>query len=183
MICLLNVLNILVKCHENILKCFKVMVHTKFWQFLETRGDNSWTKSELSFLSRHPYQMPSKTWQSFLKIAQGYRSYGVHNNAFMDRRIDSMLIAISPKPISRRITKFNKRSWWYSYMNLAAKFFYFLYENSTSVTLTSRLYPKMGIKLSKTLDLYLPTCKIEMKFLKGSWWYSHINFKHKNFDF
>ena len=52
---------------------------------------------------------------SFLKIAlRIVRSYGVHNNAFMDRqmdgRMDSMMIAISPKPLSRRIKKFNKRS-------------------------------------------------------------------------
>ena len=52
---------------------------------------------------------------SFLKIAQRVvRSYGVHNNAFMDRQMDgwmdSMLIAISPKPLGRRIMKFNKRS-------------------------------------------------------------------------
>ena len=32
-ICLLNVLYILVKYHENILTCFKVMVLTKFLQF------------------------------------------------------------------------------------------------------------------------------------------------------
>ena len=54
---------------------------------------------------------------SFLKIAQRVvRSYGVHNNAFMvmdrqmDERMDSMMIAISPKPLGRRIKKFNKRS-------------------------------------------------------------------------
>ena len=45
-ICLLNVLYILVKYHENILTCFKVMVCTnKIFTILETRGDNSWTKS------------------------------------------------------------------------------------------------------------------------------------------
>ena len=32
-ICLLNVLYILVKYHENILMCFKVMVRTKFLEF------------------------------------------------------------------------------------------------------------------------------------------------------
>ena len=69
----------------------------------------------------------------------------------MDGRMDSMLIAISPKPISRRITKFNKRSLWYSYINLDAIFFLLLYEISKSVT--------MGIMLSKTLDLYLPHVK------------------------
>ena len=52
---------------------------------------------------------------SFLKIAKRVvRSYGVHNNAFMDGQMDgwmdSMLIAISPKPLGRRIMKFNKRS-------------------------------------------------------------------------
>ena len=52
---------------------------------------------------------------SFLEIAQRVvRSYGVHNNAFMDRPVDgwmdSMLIAISPNLLGRRIMKFNKRS-------------------------------------------------------------------------
>ena len=52
---------------------------------------------------------------SFLKTAQRVvRSYGVRNNAFMDRQMDGwmdcMLIAISPKPLVRRIMKFNKRS-------------------------------------------------------------------------
>ena len=103
---------------------------------------------------------------NFLKIAQRVvRSYGVHNNAFMDRQMDgwmdSMLIAISPKPLGRRIMKFNKRSSWYSYINLDAFFFFLLlYEISKSVTLTSRSYQGMGMMLSKTLDLYLPTCKI-----------------------
>ena len=97
--------------------------------------------------------------------------------------MNSMLIAISPKPLSRRITKFNKRSWWYSYKNLDAIFFLLLYEISKSVTFTSRSYPGMGMMLSKTLDLYLPTCQILMKFLKGSWWYSYINLNTKNFDF
>ena len=42
----------------------------------------------------------------------------MHNNAFMDRQMDgwmdgwtdSLLIAISPKPINRGIMKFNRRS-------------------------------------------------------------------------
>ena len=41
--------------------------------------------------------------------------------------MNSMLIAISPKPLGRRITKFNKRSWWYSYINLDAIFFTFIW--------------------------------------------------------
>ena len=55
--------------------------------------------------------------------------------------MNSMLIAISPKPLCRRIIKFNKRSWWYSYINLDAIFFLLLYEISKSVTLTWRSYP------------------------------------------
>ena len=55
--------------------------------------------------------------------------------------MNSMLIAISPKPLGRRITKFNKRSWWYSYINLDAIFFLLLYDISKSVTLTWRSYP------------------------------------------
>ena len=128
-ICLLNVIYILVKYHENTLTCFKVMVCTKFLQF-RRQGDITHRPSQ-SCLSctRHPFQMPSTTWQSFMKIhvaQRVLRSYGVHNNAFMDRQrrdgwMDSMLIAIiSPKPVSRRITKFNKRSWWYSYINFDA---------------------------------------------------------------
>ena len=41
--------------------------------------------------------------------------------------MNSMLIAISPKPLGRRITKFNKRSCWYSYINLDAIFFFYFY--------------------------------------------------------
>ena len=40
--------------------------------------------------------------------------------------MNSMLIAISPKPLGR-ITKFNKRFWWYSYINLDAIFFTFIW--------------------------------------------------------
>ena len=112
-ICLLNVLYILVKYHENILTCFKVMVHTKFLQFWR-QGDNSLTKSvRVVFLVPDtPTKCPLQP-DSFLKIApRVVRSYGVHNNAFMDRQMDgwmdSMLIAISPKPLGRRIMKFNK---------------------------------------------------------------------------
>ena len=43
-ICLLNVLYILVKYHENILTCFKVMVRTIFFYNSADKGDNSWTK-------------------------------------------------------------------------------------------------------------------------------------------
>ena len=118
-ICLLNVLYILVKYHENILTCFKVMVCTKFLQF-QRLGDITLGSSqlELSFLYRTLTECPLQPDQSFMKIAQirVLWRYGVHNNAliwtdgWMDGWMDSMLIAISPKPISRRIMKFNKRS-------------------------------------------------------------------------
>ena len=62
--------------------------------------------------------------------------------------MNSMLIAISPKPLSRRIIKFNKRSWWYSYINLDAIFFYF-YMKFLS------LWP-----WPEGHTLYLPTCQI-----------------------
>ena len=54
-ICLLNVLYILVKYHENILTCFKVMVRTKFLQF-RRQGDITHGPSqlELSFLYLTP---------------------------------------------------------------------------------------------------------------------------------
>ena len=62
--------------------------------------------------------------------------------------MNSMLIAISPKPLCRRITKLNKRSWWYSYINLDAIFFYF-YMKFLS------LWP-----WPEGHTLYLPTCQI-----------------------
>ena len=54
-ICLLNVLYILVKYHENILTCFEVMVRTKFLQFWR-QGDITHGPSqlELSFLYQAP---------------------------------------------------------------------------------------------------------------------------------
>ena len=56
-ICLLNVLYILMKYHENILKGFKVMVHTKFynfWRLWEIAHGPS--QLELSFL--YPTPLP-----------------------------------------------------------------------------------------------------------------------------
>ena len=48
---------------------------------------------------------------SFLQIAQRVvRSYGVHNNVFMDRQMDGWTDGFHAKPLGRRITKFNKRS-------------------------------------------------------------------------
>ena len=44
---------------------------------------------------------------------------------WMDGWIDSMLIAISPKPISRRITKFNKKVLMIELYKLRCKNFYF----------------------------------------------------------
>ena len=85
-ICLLDVLYILVKYHENILTCFKVIVRTKFLQF-RRRGDITHGPSqlELSFL----YRTPLTNALDNLKIAQRVlRSYGVHNNVFMDRQMD-----------------------------------------------------------------------------------------------
>ena len=79
-------------------------------------GDNSWTKSvRVIFLVPDTHTKCPLQSDSFLKIAlRVVRSYGVQNNAFMDRqideRMDSMMIAISPKTLGRRIKKFNKRS-------------------------------------------------------------------------
>ena len=79
-------------------------------------GDNSWTKSvRVVFLVPDIHTKCPLQPDSFLKIAlRVVRSYGVRNNAFMDRQMDggmdSMMIAISPKPLGRRIKKFNKRS-------------------------------------------------------------------------
>ena len=79
-------------------------------------GDNSRTKSvRVVFLVPDTHTKCPLQPDSFLKIAlRVVRSYGVHNNAFMDRQMDgrmnSMMIAISPKPLGRRIKKFNKRS-------------------------------------------------------------------------
>ena len=47
----------------------------------------------------------------------------------------------------------------------------------------SKSHPRVGIVLSKTLDLYVPTCQIKMKFLAGSLWYSYINLNTKIFTF
>ena len=66
---LLNVLYILVKYHENILKDFRVMVRTKFYNFgrlWEITLEPS--RLELSFL--HATLLPNTTSQSFMKIAQ-----------------------------------------------------------------------------------------------------------------
>ena len=88
-ICLLNVLYILVKYHENILACFKVMVRSKFLQF--------WRQGELTHgpSVRVVFLVPGTSTKcplqpdSFLKTAQTVvRSYGVHKNGFMDRQMD-----------------------------------------------------------------------------------------------
>ena len=83
-ICLLNVLYILVKYHENILTCFKVMVRTKFLQFWR-QVEITHGPSQLVFhVPDNPTKCPLQPY-SFLKIAQRVvRSYGVHNNVFMD---------------------------------------------------------------------------------------------------
>ena len=90
-ICLLNVLYILVKYHENIL-FYSYAVHTKFLQFWR-QGEMTHGPSqlELSFLYLTPTKCPLQP-DSFLKIAQRVvRSYGVHNNAFMDRLMDGWI--------------------------------------------------------------------------------------------
>ena len=86
-ICLLNVLYILVKYHENINMFLSYGLH-KMLTILKTKGDNSWTKSDLSFLYLTP--LPNALYNlSFRKIAQMVvRSCGVHNNAFMDSQMD-----------------------------------------------------------------------------------------------
>ena len=115
-ICLLNVLYILVKYNENILTCFKVTVRTIFLQF-RRQGEITYGPSQLDLSLLYPTPLPNALYnltECHENSSRVLRSYGVHNNAFMDRQMDgwmdSMLIAISPKPISRRITKFNKRS-------------------------------------------------------------------------
>ena len=117
-ICLLNVLYILVKYHENSLTCFKVMVRTKFLQF---RGQGDITRGpsqlELSFL--YPTPLPNALYNltefhenssnGYLGV-MGCTIMRLWTDRWMDGRVDSMLIAISPKPICRMITKFNKRA-------------------------------------------------------------------------
>ena len=64
---------------------------------------------QVSCLTKCPLQP-----DSFLKIAQlgvmGFTIMRLWTDGWMDGRMDSMLTAISPKPLVRRITKFNKRS-------------------------------------------------------------------------
>ena len=57
-ICLLNVLYILVKYHENILTCFKVMVRTKFLQFWR-QGDVTHRTSQLELFFLYPTPLPN----------------------------------------------------------------------------------------------------------------------------
>ena len=57
-ICLLNVLYILVKYHENILTCFKVMVRTKFLQF-QRQGDITHGPSQLELSFLYPTPLPN----------------------------------------------------------------------------------------------------------------------------
>ena len=63
------------------------MVRTNFYNSAD-KGDNSWTKSVVFFVRDTPTKCPLQP-DSFLKIAQRVvRSYGVHNNAFMERQMD-----------------------------------------------------------------------------------------------
>ena len=57
-ICLLNVLYILVKYHENILTCFKVMVCTNFLQF-QRQGDITHGPSQLELSFLYPTPLPN----------------------------------------------------------------------------------------------------------------------------
>ena len=57
-ICLLNVLYILVKYHENILTCFEVMVRTKFLQFWR-QGDITHGPSQLELSFLYPAPLPN----------------------------------------------------------------------------------------------------------------------------
>ena len=57
-ICLLNVLYILVKYHENILTCFKVMVRTKLLQF-GRQGDITHGPSQLELSFLYPTPLPN----------------------------------------------------------------------------------------------------------------------------
>ena len=163
MICLLNVLYILVKYHENFLKGFKVMVRTKFYNFWRlgeiTHGPS---QLELSFL--HPIPVPNAHYNLTKFRENSSKGIGIMRCTIMrlwtDKEMegwmDSMLIAISTKPICWGIMKFNKRSWWYSYINLNAKIFTFIWKN---------LWPwpqghTLGWGSCWALDLYLPSCKL-----------------------
>ena len=80
----------------------------------ETRGDNSWSKSvRVVFLVPDtPTKCPQQP-DSFIKIAQRVGVIGctimrLLTDRWMDGRMESMLIAISPKSLGRRITKLKK---------------------------------------------------------------------------
>ena len=57
-ICLFNVIYILVKYHENILTCFKVMVRTKVLQF-RRQGDITHGPSQLELSFLYPASLPN----------------------------------------------------------------------------------------------------------------------------
>ena len=56
-ICLLNILYILVKYHKNILKGFKVMIHTKFYNFWRL-GEITHGPSQMELLFLYPTPLP-----------------------------------------------------------------------------------------------------------------------------
>ena len=70
--------------------CFKVMVCTKFLQ-CPRQGDITHGPSQLELPFLYPTPLPNALYKCFMKTAQRVlRSYGVHNNAFMDRQIARM---------------------------------------------------------------------------------------------
>ena len=109
--CLLNVLYILVKYRENILKGFRVMVRTKFYNFgrlWEITPESS--RLELSFL--HVTLLPNVLYNLTKFHENSSKGIGVMDcttfRLQMDRQTDARAIAISPEPFSWGI-KINKK--------------------------------------------------------------------------
>ena len=82
---LLNVLYRVVKYHENILKSFRVMVRTKFYN-LGRLWTHELSQLELSFL--HATLLPNALYNLTKFHEKGYRSYGPHKVSATDRRTD-----------------------------------------------------------------------------------------------
>ena len=101
---LLNVLYILVKYHENILKGFRVMVRTKFYNFgrlWEITPEPS--RLELSML--HATLLPNALYNltKFHENSSKGIGYGPHKVSSTEEQTDARAIVISPKPIGRGI--------------------------------------------------------------------------------
>ena len=110
--CLLNVLYILVKYHENILQGFRVMARTKFYNFgrlWEITPESS--PLELSFL--HVTLLPNALYNLTKFHENSSKGIGIMRHTRfrlqMDGQTDTRAIAVSPEPIGREIKKYERK--------------------------------------------------------------------------